>query len=394
MPYRVLHVTPFFPPDTGGMASHVYNVCRQLKKLDVETCIICPRHWRDHYSGDSEGTLIRSRAIYLPGWPYPTLRSVSIPLDLGRTISTVIKKQSFDIVHVHGHHYPFTWIAINSAYKCGIPSILTLHGTYSLNPYVQGGQTVIEDWLNRNFFPKILKKTTGIIGLTQQVTEYGKIIGTKSTKYFTVANGVDTDVYMKNLDNRQDYRNKYGIDPSAKVILFRGRFEHVKGVIEFVEAAKLLVERFDGEVEVVILGGGTLEGKVRNSIGSKKGIYVMSWQKSEEIHELYIASDIFILPSRFEAFGIVLLEAMNAGMHIVYTDVGGVSDVLRGYRDKTLLSEISTAEICKVLSELMSTDSGNKSDKDTSLAYARSFDWKNISLKLFEVYQEIRQKKQ
>ena len=168
------------------------------------------------------------------------------------------------------------------------------------------------------------------MGLTDQITKYGKMISNNAARYFTIPNGIDTQVFAKNLSSKKDYRKKYGINSDAVVILFRGRFEHVKGIIEFVDAIKLIVQELGPNVEAVIVGGGTLEGKIRDNADSINGIHILGWQKEEDIHELYIASDIFVLPSRFEALPITILEAMNAGLYIMYTDVGGVSDILSG----------------------------------------------------------------
>ena len=96
-------------------------------------------------------------------------------------------------VHVHGHHYPVSWIAIKTAHKYNIPSILTLHGMYTLNPHLLGGKSTIEDWFNKTIFSSMLSNTDALIGLTDQIVKYGRIHAKGSlSRYFTIANGVNT----------------------------------------------------------------------------------------------------------------------------------------------------------------------------------------------------------
>lgn len=76
---------------------------------------------------------------------------------------------------------------------------------------------------------------------------------------------------------------------------------------------------------------------------------------------------------------------MNAGLHIVYTPVGGMPDILERYTSKTLLDRVSSEEIQKVLRGVIS----NFSQTDfKSLSYAKQFDWKRIAQETSKTYSE------
>ena len=383
--YKILTVTPFFPPDVGGISNHVLNLDSSLIREGVDVTIIAPIHFGNKIKQSNKifSSTYRIKSIFLPGWPYPTLRSMSVPIDLGLKIKSVIRNGDFDIIHVHGHHYPISWMAINFAHKYAIASVLTLHGMYALNPNVLGGKSRIEDCFNKYVFSKILSKSKGVIGLTESITNYAKQFGTKSTKYFTIPNGVNTELFKKNLNKKEEYRKKYGITQNKIVVLFCGRFEHVKGIIDFVEAAKNIVKKCSSEI--VIVGGGALGSKVKSIIGNSEHIHLFDWQPQEQIHELYLASDIFVLPSRFEALPLTIIEAMNAALHIIFTQVGGVPEILEGYSAKTVLSRVSTDEIenvvLKVISNFKAPDNMNE-----LLDYAQKFDWNYLTSKTIKAY--------
>jgi glycosyltransferase involved in cell wall biosynthesis len=82
-----------------------------------------------------------------------------------------------------------------------------------------------------------------------------------------------------------------------------------------------------------------------------------------------------------------VIEAMNAGLHIVYTAVGGIPDILEGYLGKTMLADGSTNEIVKTL--LMLIPKYNAKEDDRSIVYARQFDWKNVAKQVEMIYSEI-----
>ena len=385
--YNILTITPFFPPNIGGVADVVLNLNSNFSKLGHNVSIIAPKHVRD------KGTKIegfnsevyRINSIYLPGWPYSTLNSVSFPVDLGLKIKSIMKKGNYDVVHVHAQQYPICWFAIQSAYNLGIPCVLTSHGMWALDPNVMGKKTRLEDYFNKLIYSRLLNKTNAVIGLTEQITNFAKQIGKKEVKYFTIPNGVNTSIYKVNIDRKKQFQEEFQLNKDSIVILFLGRFELVKGVIEFSNAIKTIVK--NKQIEVLIVGQGSLENKVKSILKGIERIHFFPWQSSGEIHKFYIASDIFVLPSRFEGLPLTLIEAMNAGLHILYTPVGGIPEFIDGYSRKTLLKDSTSEEIQNVLTEIISHFSF-KEGLNEALNYGRKFDWHNLAQETISVYDE------
>jgi 1,2-diacylglycerol 3-alpha-glucosyltransferase len=384
--YKILTVTPSFPPYIGGIASHVLNLDVELAKQGNEVSVISPKKINEKI--DTVNGILKKEwridSVYLLGWPYSPLKSISIPLDLGIKLQTIIRKGNFDVIHVHGHYYPISWFAINLAYKYGIPSILTIHEMYGLNPNAIGEKTWFENCYNKFVFKKMLSKSTGVIGLTDEITKFAKRFGKESVKYFTIPNGVHTNLFKNNIKRKYEYRRKYGIGEDKIVILFCGRFEKIKGIVEFAHATRNLVK--NGQVEIVVVGKGSLESVVTPILRNTDRIHLFGWQPASSIHELYIASDIFVIPSKFEALPLSIIEAMNAGLYIVYSPVGGIPDILKSYPIKTKLTQVTSDEIEKTLTNLILNFSTYETQD--ALTYAQKFDWKDIALKTSETYLE------
>ena len=84
---KILYVTPFFPPDLGGLPNHVENVVFDFINLGHDVHVIAPKHFQDKsVMLQNIKNITRINSFYLPSWPYPTLRKVSIPFDLGYKI--------------------------------------------------------------------------------------------------------------------------------------------------------------------------------------------------------------------------------------------------------------------------------------------------------------------
>jgi phosphatidylinositol alpha-mannosyltransferase len=388
---NILHVTPWFPPHKGGISNYVSNLSSRLSEMGYGVSILTVKKVGEKVgqSGPSKyKNILYSKSLYLPGWPYPTLRSVSIPLDAGLKMNSIIKEGNFDIVHAHGIHYPLSWLSMYLAHKHGIRTVLSLHGTYALNPNALSGETLLERLLYRHIFSRVLSKTDAVIGPAQYVTSLAKsYCKCASTSFFTIGYGIQTQRFVENLGKRSEYRNKFKIKDDAIVVLFSGRFEQVKGILEFSRAVKKLVKDAE-KVEVIIVGAGSLSAQVNMILERIPEIHLFEWQPEEKIHEFYIASDIFVIPSRFEGLPLTVLEAMTAGLHIVYTPVGGIPEILKEYQAKTALREISDREIYSILVSLVDIDL-NITDEKQLIRYAMTFDWSSILIKINDIYEQI-----
>ena len=375
------------------MGNYVSNLCNHLNDYGYNVSIFTVKrlteqpHLKSHIIGSGYQNIEYINCFYLPGWPYPTLRSVSIPLDAGAKLKSHIKNGNFDLVHVHGLQYPLTWLAVHFSRQYSVRSVLSLHGTYPiLNP---GKETKIEKWLYRHLFSRVLSRADAVIGPAENITSFAKKYQRgKLTSFHTVRWGLDTDRFRHNLEKKMDYRKKYDIAEKAKVLMFSGRFEKIKGILEFCSATKRIVEESNNSVESIIIGSGTLKDEVLSIVNNTAGIHLFDWQPEDKIHQFYIASDLIVVPSRSEAMPLTILEAMNVGLHIVYTPVGGIPDILKEYPLKTQLRAVSENEIYNVLSNLIASDLDN-TQRLSSLKYAQGFDWKQAIKDITTVYERL-----
>jgi len=381
---RVTIVTPFYPPDAGGIAVHVYELVNKLTSLGIRCQVItCAKDINTSCSLEKVGDeleVIRINSITPISFP-ETMKNFRIPFCTSHLSDKIISFDP-DVIHLHGHHYPINWlIAMNRKFR-DIPKVLTMHGMYALNPYKEGGKTLIEELFNQSIFRCLLSNVDSVIALTPTIAKYVVKYHNKKP-VFVIPNGVNLKNFKKNLHRKLEYRKKYNLPEDKKVILFRGRFNHVKGVIDYSRAAAILSKQRD-DLYFLAVGGGPLEQFVKEIF--RKYVYgkVMSWVPYEKIHELYIASDIYVLPSKWEALPITLIEAMASGLVIVATKISSIMDVLKEYPRSILLYRSSVGFLVKGILralELLST-----TRREHELKTLEEYDWHLITQKIINVY--------
>ena len=377
-------VSPFYPPDFGGISDHVAKLATLLSK-NHEVRIVTNTIKHECDSSASRLNIIRIPSITPPPFPYQTLTSFRVPLKV-KPLNTIIEEFQPDIIHAHGHHYPITWISARIAKSKNIPFIMTLHGLYALT----SEPTLIEELFNQTVFKWLLRMTDCVIALTPTIASYVRKYNSNAQCHI-IPNGVDLELFQNNLHKKLEYRKKYGLGEDKIIVLYRGRFVDVKGFLELIYAIDALNkdEKLKSKVLFLLVGDGPLRKEAVKKLTKYNNCRIMNWTSRALLHELYIASDIFILPSKwYEAFPLVILEAMATGLYIVSSKRGSLPDILEGYERKRYLVEPSVFEIVRILTDII-TNWNKCKTRIIQNSYVKKFDWKNIITKLQNVYQQI-----
>jgi len=380
-------VTTFYPPHIGGIEYHVENLSKELVHMGHKVTVITSgTKFQESYEKINNVEIFRFQTFFLSGKFYPSLSSQGVILNIENKIKRLVKERHVDVIHVHGHHYYLSWKSINVASKLGIPTVLTLHGLYALRPSDYFAE-IGEKLFNYTVFANELRQANAIVGLTSKIAEYAKKY-CPGSNYFIIPNGVNYHIFEENSRNRSHYRKKYQIDAEKTVILFRGRFAPIKGVLELAEAAKIIVQK-NPQMFFLFVGGGPLKDELIKILQPiKDNSKVVDWTPMNELHELYLASDVFVLPSKSEALPLTILEAMAAKLYIIATPVGGIPEVLKDYPFKTMIKNSAFSTLHETLLKGIEQNSLVK-QKSSEVNYLDNFDWLKIAYKVENIYQLI-----
>ncbi len=251
------------------------------------------------------------------------------PLDV-RIIFSLIRKfkqEKLDLVHIHS---PVAAIPGRLAAKfCGLPVIVTVHCPAS---YYYGHRTTLRASFGRFLYINLDRVfnyflTDRLIFVSQRLfIESTSHHLAPANKSVVIPNGIDLVRFQQSLQvekSAQELRNNFRVSNNEMIMTFSGRIDEDKGIDLLIEALTYLDSVMQNKLRVWLVGSGPHEAHLKamtQSAGLQHMIVFLGYQ--ERVEDLLLASDIFVLPSLYEAMPISLLEAIAAGLPCIVTDVG------------------------------------------------------------------------
>lgn len=230
--------------------------------------------------------------------------------------SAIAADKDFDLIHAHDWlTYP---AGIAAKYVSGKPLVIHVHAT----EFDRSGENVnppVYEIERRGMHEA--DTIIAVSNLTKRIIV--EKYGIPEEKVFTVHNAVDPPLDDKDVDGRKNVKEK--------IVTFLGRITFQKGPEYFVEAAKKILER-DRNVRFVMAGSGDmLEKMIRRVAQLKIGshFHFTGFLRGSNVDKMLAMSDVFVMPSVSEPFGIVPLEAMRSNVPVVISKQSGVSEILQ-----------------------------------------------------------------
>ncbi|MCQ6277896.1 N-acetyl-alpha-D-glucosaminyl L-malate synthase BshA [Bacillus sp. EB600] len=237
---------------------------------------------------------------------------------LASKMAEVVNRENLDILHVH-YAIPHAVCAILAKQMCNrdLKIVTTLHGT---DITVLGYDSTLTDAIKFG-----IEKSDIVTAVSDSLVEetYDLINPDKSIE--TVYNFIDERIYQKS--DASHLKEEYEIKPEEKVIIHVSNFRPVKRVEDVVKTFAKIAEAMPAKL--LLVGDGPEVSRVSKLV-NKLGLnnLVLFLGKQENLEELYSISDLMLLLSEKESFGLVLLEAMACGVPCIGTNVGGIPEVI------------------------------------------------------------------
>jgi glycosyltransferase involved in cell wall biosynthesis len=311
----------FYPPYSGGTEKHVFEVSRRLaKKHDVT--VLTSRLPGTAREETIEGVrIIRTEGWVLKSLPYPLPPPVPVSPFLVRSIKEEAAKT--DIIHLHNRFF-YSFLDLKGLKRnFNVHTGLTIH-----NARVKGIDTVT-NLLGQAYDDligyRIMRDCDRIAAVSRDALEstVPKNLWKNSR---VIYNGVDLKFFNTKVKGDKMKRE---LNIKGKVVLSVARLVKQKGLNYLINAFE---EINDGESNLVIFGHGPEEKSLKKMI-EKKGLQkkarvIWSANIEKRMNELYAMSDVFVLPSLYEPFGMVLVEAMASGKPVIGSEIGGIPEVI------------------------------------------------------------------
>jgi len=329
----VMMLTWEFPPRiVGGISPHVYHLSKNLAKNEVKVYVVTcdfPRALEHEVLNGVEVFRIDSYKNPSPDfatWVY------LMNMNLQKEAAALVNRLNGEVDIFHAHDWLVADAAIGLKHVFRKPLFATIHSTEvgRRNGIHSDYERMIhetEAWLTYEAWKVICCSD-------YMVSHVRWAFGLPEDKLVMIPNGVNTEEIGKaeNADLSQ-FRSKFAL-PEEKIVLFVGRLVYEKGAHVLVNTIPKVLEKVNAKF--VIVGNGYMKEPLSNivkSTGLAHKVMFTGFVDDGTLRNLQACADVSVVPSLYEPFGIVAIEAMAAKSPIVVSDTGGLSEIVE--HDKT-----------------------------------------------------------
>jgi glycogen(starch) synthase len=347
---RVLELSWEYPPVTeGGLARHVCGLSEALVAQGAEVHVLS----RGPTSGVTHHRGVCVHRVAQPPFPRDVDAFLVWVTEMNRALGAVapelLARERFDVVH--SHDWLVADVARTVAADAGLPWLVTVHATEHGR---HGGFVARPPQSTIHAHERTMARDADhLITCSQWMRDHvSAVFGVARDTITTLPNGIDLDALTAerqtgDLDALTTERGQADADAALRarlapggerLVLLAGRLVHEKGFDLALDAlASVLCEPSGDEdhpsVRFVVAGAGPAEDDL-HAQSRRLGLHVygrfLGWVDDETLHALYRVCDICLIPSRYEPFGIVALEAMALGCACVVADTGGLREIVPG----------------------------------------------------------------
>lgn len=391
MSLRVLILTWEYPPIVeGGLARHVRKLSEAMVREGVEVHVLTRGDGTVPVEADQHGVIVhrvqeptrpRDLSEFVTWVEHMNTDMVAAGVELG-------DRMRFDLVH--GHDWLVGTACDHLAKRFDCPMVATIHATeYGrhqgwVDKHPQSWIHGVERWM--------VNRADRVITCSHYMQGHvADIFGLEEARVTVIPNGIDP-LDLQPVDDLPTLRANFA-RPEERLVLLVGRLVYEKGFQLALEALVPIIERLDPPVRFLVAGSGTHEAELQaqaKELGLDAHGTFLGWIGDDVLHSLYRISDLCVIPSLYEPFGLVALEAMASGCPCIVADTGGLREVVPPGERVGLRFNGGDAEHLGVMIERLLTD---EPLRDRLVAEAQEhvllFDWQDIGRQTAALYAEL-----
>ena len=391
MPPRALILSWEYPPIVeGGLARHVRKLAEQLVAQGHDVHVLT--RGGGHLSADEVRHGVQVHRVREPDFPKDDLDAFiswvdHMNEDMRAAGAELVEEIGPELVHSHD------WLVAGAARKlardAGVPWLVTVHAT-------EYGRH--QGWVDKHpqshihaVERRMVRGADRVITCSHYMRRHvADVFGMPASKVTAIANGIDPSD-LQTVPDLPRLRARYA-RPDERLILLVGRLVYEKGFHLALDALPGLVDRL-GNVRFLIAGSGTAEAELKEQaerLGLMEHGSFVGWTGDDELHSLYRIADLCLVPSIYEPFGLVALEAMASGCPCIVADTGGLREVVPGGGRVGLRFRPKDSKALGRMAEQILADDALR---DRLVAEAREhvlrFDWADVARQTAAVYRDL-----
>jgi D-inositol-3-phosphate glycosyltransferase len=390
--------------DTGGMNVYVRDLTVELGRMGIHVDVFT-RSQDEHVPHVLHDLGFGNRVVHVPAGPEKPLPKPELAEHIPRFVTgieqfTKEKEIEYDIIHSHYWMSGLAAEALSDTWG-GMPVIQMFHTLGEMKNRVAQSDLEREGDYRLEGERHVLARVDRVIAAT--VAEYAQLewlYQTDMRKVSVIPPGVDVShFYPIPVDEARQF---IGLTPDARMILFVGRIEPLKGLDTLIRAvACLRVKDLPEPVHLAVIGGDPESvpeetstemariQKMCDDLTVGKMVAFLGKRGQDTLPYYYSAAEVVVMPSHYESFGMVALEAMACGTPVIASQVGGlaflVQDGITGYH----VPDGDDDALCGRLTALLGNESLRRSLGRNAAEYAQNYEWRKIAPQIVDVYNNL-----
>ncbi len=391
--------------DTGGMNVYVHQLTRTLGKLGIRVDVFT-RSQDEHVPHVLHDLGYHNRVVHIPAGPEVPLPKAELERYIPKFVQGIKSFAETKNIHydlIHSHYWMSGIAAIDLANEWKIPFLHMFHTLGLMKNRIARSPQEIEGEYRIQGEKKVISSANRIIAATlAEKSQLEFLYETPSSKIAVIPPGVDTRHFYP--IPKDEAKEVVGIPEKTHTILFVGRIEPLKGIDNLIQAISIIQKR--GELQccphdLVIIGGepnakpeemnaemARLQDMVE-TLQIENFVIFLGKQDQQMLPYYYSAAEVVVMPSHYESFGMVALEAMACGTPVVASQVGGLAFLVRDGETGFVVPGNDVQALANRLVELIKNQELRNKLGNQSTKYAQLYSWENISEKIAKVYKQL-----
>jgi D-inositol-3-phosphate glycosyltransferase len=386
--------------DTGGMNVYVRDLTRQMGQMGIHVDVFT-RSQDEHVPHVLHDLGYGNRVVHVPAGPevpLPKQELASYVPDFVKGVLSFSEKKGIEYDIIHSHYWMSGMAAKELKMAWNAPMVHMFHTLGLMKQRVarapgeaEGDYRIIGEHQVIEWADRIVAATPAELAQLQWLYQ------ADARKVIVISPGVDISHFYPIPDD--EAKEFIGIPPCEQVLLYVGRIEPLKGIDTLIEALALM-QRAGLFVCLSVIGGDQENANnemarlqtLREQYGLKDLVAFLGKRDQDTLPYYYSAAEAVVVPSHYESFGMVALEAMACGIPVVASQVGGlaflVQDGITGFTVPVDEPEAMAERLTRLINDRrLRQEMGRNAAR-----LAREYSWENIAQRLIQLYQDLLRK--
>jgi len=390
--------------ETGGMNVYVRDLSRELGRRGFQVDVFTRSQNPAVPRVDSLGQ--NARVIHVPAGPEASYDKNLVYDHLPEFVAGVkrfVKEQGIAYDLIHSHYWLSGWVAHELRHSWGTPIVHMFHTLGQMKNSVAQRPQERETPRRIEVETQIMAFADRLMAATPlEKAQMVWLYGADPCKIEVIPCGVDLSLFRPLSQERA--RQQLGVCDRRHMILFVGRIEPLKGIDTLLRAMVSVVKdfpRWKDEICVCIVGGDASEKPetinaemerlraLREELGISDLVTFLGAQAQDTLPSYYSAADVLVVPSHYESFGMVALEAMACGTPVIASKVGGLSFTIQDGITGFHVPERDPEALAEKISLLLKDHDLRSKLSAQAIQWVQRYSWSKVADQIVSLYRQL-----